>query len=118
MTFGPGSQVSVHLAGFWICGSVCETSVSFGQVGVDVPLSLKQQDALNLLPNHRGDHQEEVGQRFQQNTANIEEIWDNHWTKQGNFPANHGWLPEAIASWKFLELEGFKMIHGVFNGFR
>jgi hypothetical protein len=47
-------------------------------VGVDVPLSLKQQHALNLLPNHRGDHQEEVGQRFQQNPANIEEIWDNH----------------------------------------
>eukprot|EP00435_Cladocopium_sp_Y103_P064689 s192_g26.t1 len=34
------------------------------EVGVDVPLSLKQQHALNLLPNQRGDHEEEVRRRI------------------------------------------------------
>ena len=75
MTFGPSqvSDVSVHLA-------------AFGQVGVDVPLSLKQQHALNLLPNQRGDHKEEAR------------------NQTGDFPANSGLLAEASRGYCQLEV--------------
>ena len=87
MTFRPGSQVSVHLAGFWICG----------QPFVKPRYRLARWVLMCLCRWSNSMHwtccrtNEEITKRRSEIPANIEEIWDNHWTKQGEF-SGKPWL--------------------------
>ena len=66
LVYKPGCRFAqdktMSLTALWIFPRGHRYAKRSRQVGVDVPLSLKQQHALNLLPN-RGDHPDEAKNR-------------------------------------------------------